>query len=240
MVFLAGLVDSIAGGGGLISLPAYLFSGMPVHYAYGSNKFSSSFGTLFSTVRFMKIGRIHYISAFSAAAGALCGSWLGARIALALDDRYLKYCLLVLLPAITVFIAFKNNFGEKETRLGSKPRVIALSVLVGFVIGTYDGFFGPGTGSFLILAFTEIVGFDLRTASGNTKVVNLSSNIAALVTFIAAGKVAYALAVPATFFGIVGNWIGSGLAIKNGKKIIRPVFLFVLLLLFVRILTDIL
>lgn len=239
MVFLAGFADAIAGGGGLISLPAYLFTGLPVHLAYGTNKFSAAFGTLFSTLRFMKSGQINRFSSFTAAAGALAGSFPGAEIALALNDRFLKYCLLVLLPLIAIFVMVKRDFGEERSDPGGRKKVFFLSLGVGFSMGVYDGFFGPGTGTFLIIAFTVLIGFDLRTAAGNTKVVNLASNAAALIAFLTAGKVVYILALPAAVFGIFGNWLGTGLAIKNGRKIIRPVFIVVLILLFVKIITDI-
>ena len=99
----------------------------------------------------------------------------------------------------------------------------------------YDGFFGPGTGSFLILTYTAVIGFDLTTASGNAKIVNLASNVAALITFILGGKIVYLLGIPAAISGILGNWIGSGLAIKNGSKVIRPVFIGVISMLFLKV-----
>lgn len=238
-IFLAGLVDSIAGGGGLISLPAYMFAGLPIHFAYGTNKFSSTFGTFFSTLRFVRSGKIHYISAVISAAAALFGSHWGAKAALALDEKYLKYCLVVLLPVIGVFVLTRRGFGEKETAAElSRIKVILLSFLSGLLIGAYDGFFGPGTGTFLILIYTGVIGFSLITASGNAKVVNLSSNIAALITFIIGGKVSFIVGIPAALFGILGNWIGSGLAIKNGAKVIKPVFIGVLALLFIKIVVD--
>lgn len=239
LVFITGFVDAIAGGGGLISLPSYLFIGLPIHFAYGTNKFSSSFGTLFSTIRFIKNKQIHYMSAVSSVGGALVGSFLGARAALALDAVYLKYCLIILLPIIGVFILTRRSFGEKDSTVRlSNIKIIILSILSGLLIGAYDGFFGPGAGTFLILFYTGIIGFNLTTASGNAKLVNLSSNISALITFIIGGKVVFWIGIPAAFFGIAGNWIGSGLAIKKGAKIIRPVFIGVMVLLFVKIAFD--
>jgi len=240
LTFLAGFVDSIAGGGGLISLPSYLFIGLPVHFAYGTNKFSSTFGTLLSVFRFSRSKRIDYRSALLSAAGALLGSFLGARAALALDEIYLKYCLLVLLPVIAVFIFTRKGFGEENRtfRLSGR-KVWLLSALAGLVVGAYDGFFGPGTGTFLILIYTGIIGFDMVTASGNAKVVNASSNIAALAAFLFSGKVLLPIAIPAALFGILGNWVGSGLAVKNGARIIKPMFVVVITLLFIKIGMDI-
>ena len=212
LIFIAGFIDSIAGGGGLISLPAYLAAGLPPHFALGTNKFSSTFGTLFSTIRFIKNKRIHVKSALFSAAGALVGSFAGAKLALMFDENLLRYCMLLLLPAITVIILVKRNFGEKDTSYTlSDKAMIILSLLSGLIIGAYDGFFGPGTGTLLILVYTGVIGFNLVTASGNTKVVNLSSNIAALITFLLSNRVVFAIAIPAAFFGIFGNlaWIRS-------------------------------
>lgn len=240
LVFTAGFVDSIAGGGGIISLPAYIFAGIPVHMAYGTNKFASSLGTFFSTVRFVKSKHIHYKSSLTAAAAALLGSYLGAEAALALDERYLKYCLMVLLPFIAVFIATRRGFGERDSSaVLTGKKIVVLSALAGLIIGAYDGFFGPGTGTFLILVFTGVIGFNLTTASGNAKVVNLASNIAAVTTFFVGGKVLFAVGIPAAASAILGNWIGSGLAIKNGGKVIRPVFVCVIVLLFIKIGLDV-
>jgi uncharacterized protein len=239
LVFTAGLVDSIAGGGGLISIPAYIITGMPIHLVYGTNKFSAAFGTFFSVVRFIKGKRIHYYTALISALCALIGSYIGAKAALALDEKYLRYSLIIMLPVITIFIFTKKDFGERNiARKLSLKRMALLSIIIGVSIGFYDGFFGPGTGTFLILAYTGILGLNLTTASGNAKVVNLASNIAALIAFAYGNKVSYSIGIPAALFGILGNWIGSGLAVKNGQKVIRPVFIGAIILLFIKICYD--
>lgn len=243
LVFLASFVDAVAGGGGLISLPAYYLTGMPAHLATGSNKFSSCIGTAFSTGRFLKDGSISPKVAAISAAFALAGSFGGARLALVLDDYFLRVSMLVLLPAAAVLILLgKKKEAPDVCTFGSisARRAVVLSALIGVVLGLYDGFFGPGTGTFLIIAYTTLLGFDFKTACGNTKVVNLSSNLAAVITFIAAGKIVYAVAGPAAVCSIAGHWIGSGLAIKKGAKFIRPVMLFVLVLLFSKVAWDML
>lgn len=240
LIFAAGFVDSIAGGGGLISLPAYLFAGLPVHNALATNKFSSTFGTGVSAARFIRSNNIHLRSAIASIICALIGSYIGARLALAIDEKYLRYILVILLPFIAIFVLTKRKFGEQDKTINlSNLRITILSGASGLVIGAYDGFFGPGTGTFLILVFTGVIGFSLTKASGNAKLVNLASNIAALAAFITDGKVLFAIGIPATIFGILGNWLGSGLAIKNGAKIIRPIFLCVVALLFIKIAIDI-
>jgi uncharacterized membrane protein YfcA len=239
LVFFAGLVDSIAGGGGIIALPAYLFTGLPIHLAYGTNKFASSFGTLFATGRFIKRRQIHFSSAVSSALTALLGSFWGAQAALAMDEKYLQYLLLILLPGIAVLILTRHNFGAEPPSFQlPQSKIIGFSGLIGLAIGAYDGFFGPGTGTFLILANTVILGFDLKRASGNAKIGNLASNVAAVAAFVAGGKVLFWVGIPAALCSILGNWIGSGLALKNGAKIIRPVFIGVLGLLLIKIGLD--
>lgn len=237
LVFFAALVDAIAGGGGLISLPAYLFTGMPIHMAYGSNKFSACIGSFFSAGRFLKSGIVNYKVAGISAAAALVGSYTGAQLALFLSDDMLKTSMMVLLPVIAIFILFKKKNMEDVNTVDklSHKVVVILSTVIGFLIGMYDGFFGPGTGTFLILAYTSLMGFDFRTACGNARMVNLASNFAALVVYIAAGKVLYMVAIPATLCSMMGYWIGAGLAIKNGAKFIKPVMLCVITGLFIKI-----
>lgn len=240
LVFFASFVDAIAGGGGLISLPAYMLTGMPAHLAIGSNKMSAAIGTLVSTIRFMKSGSFHLRIALQTAVAAIFGSVLGANIALYLSDYYLRLAMLILLPGVAVFVLFNQQQINDENRIDkiSYTKMFILSIIVGVAIGCYDGFFGPGTGTFLIIAFTAVLGFDLKTACGNTKIVNLTTNIAALVVFIQAGQVYYQVALPAAVFSIMGNWLGSGLAIKKGAKFIKPVMVIVLCILLCKLIFD--
>lgn len=239
MVFLAGFVDSVAGGGGLISLPAYLFSGMPIHMAYATNKLSGCCGTTMAVVKYHKGGYINWREALTAGAGSLVGSWLGAKLTVILSPEALGRCMLVILPAVAIFLLFKRDFGKTsgDCRI-PKGLVPAAAVCIGLVIGAYDGFFGPGTGTFLVIALTAILGQSLTTATGNAKVINLCSNIAALVAFIPAGKVMWSVGIPAAIFGMAGNYLGSKTAIKKGAAFIRPVILVSIGLLFVSIIGD--
>ncbi|MGB9615441.1 MAG: TSUP family transporter [Fervidobacterium sp.] len=241
LIFLAGFVDSIAGGGGLISLPAYLFIGLPGHYALGTNKLSSTIGTVFSTFRYAKGRAIVYSVGLPSVVGSLLGSYLGAKLALHISSERLKLILTLLIPLAAVFV-FLGRVREKKnnnnvTLYNIKTYVI--SFLIGLSVGTYDGFFGPGTGTFLIILYVSILSLNHVCASGTAKIVNLASNIGALITFIVGGKVLYSLGLPAALFGILGNWLGSGLALKKGSKVIKPIILAVLVILFVKILSDI-
>lgn len=239
LVFLAGFVDSIAGGGGLISLTSYVAVGLPAHIALGTNKLSSVVGTGIAMVRFAKNGHVRWAAAGCSFAGALAGSAIGARLALGMDERVLTWLLVGIVPAVALFLLFKKDFGVLEKELPAGKTAL-YSVLTGFVIGGYDGFFGPGTGTFLIMAFTTVLGFQLLTACGNAKVVNFASNLAAVGTFIANGTVNYRIGIPCAVCSIVGSFIGSGLAMKKGVKIVRPMMLVVIALLLIKIAWDLL
>ncbi|MBN2345470.1 MAG: TSUP family transporter [Candidatus Aminicenantes bacterium] len=238
-VFLAGLVDSIAGGGGLLSVPAYMAAGLPPHFVLGNNKFSSSFGTLCSTLRYHRHGLIDLPLALLSALVALAGSFLGTSAVLLLRPDFLRYLLLVLIPLAAVLILSNRSFG-REDRSQSRPRRhnYLIAAPAALLIGFYDGFFGPGTGTFLILVFTLALKYDLVAANANTKVVNLASNLAAVATFVVHGKVLFLLGVPAALAGIAGNLLGSKLVIRRGSRLIRPVFVLTLLLLFGKVLYD--
>jgi len=240
-VFLAGVVDSIAGGGGLLSVPAYLAAGLPPHFVLGNNKFSSSFGTLFATLRYHQHGMIDVGVALISAFFALAGSFLGASAVLLLRPDFLRLLLVVLIPLVAILTLANHSLGrENHSHQQSKQRKYILAVLVGLLLGFYDGFFGPGMGMFLILFYTLALKYDFVTANANTKVVNLASNIAAVVTFIVKGKVIFAIGIPAALAGIAGNLLGAKLVIKRGGSVIRPVFIFTLILLFGKVLYDLL
>ncbi|MCB5250098.1 MAG: TSUP family transporter [Candidatus Cloacimonadales bacterium] len=239
LIFLGGLIDSIAGGGGLISLPAYMIAGLPTHVALGNNKFSSCWGSILSTIRFFKHGMIDVKVALPSVLFALFGSFLGTRTVLLLNPDFLHYILIILLPIITVFSLVKKNIGlnnqSNSYKLSCK---IMISALIALIIGFYDGFFGPGTGTFLIFAYTLILKYDFVTANGNAKVINSSSNIAALIGFLLGGKIILLIGIPAAISGIIGNYLGSKLVVKKGSKFIRPIFILVFILLFLKIVYD--
>ncbi len=236
LVFLAGFVDAVAGGGGLISLPAYIFAGVPIHVAYGTNKFANSIGTAVAANKFFKSGNIKLKPAILSAVGAIIGSWFGAKLVLILDEKYLHYCLMIILPIVAVFLLFNRSFGSLEEEIEiTKGKLYILSFIIGFIIGGYDGFFGPGTGTFLVLAFTSLLGFNLITASGNAKVVNLASNVGALIAYIFSSKVSFTIGIPAAICAVAGNYIGAHLAVKNGAKFIKPIILLVVGMLFIKV-----
>ena len=238
-VFLAGFMDSIAGGGGLISLPAYLIAGLPAHLALGTNKLSSCIGTAVSTCRFIKNGCVDWVLALPAIPLSLAGAHFGTKLQLMVDERYLKYLLLLVLPVVAVVVLRQKDLPEVR---GDMNRWARRAVVWGasLIIGMYDGFYGPGTGTFLLLIFCKLARLDIRTASGNVKIANLMSNFGSLVTALTAGKVLVPIGLIAAVFSIAGHYIGSGLSIKNGSKVVRPVILFVLALLAVEVVLELL
>ena len=228
-VFLAGFVDSAAGGGGLISLPAYLFVGLPPHTAIGCNKFSAACGTAVD----WQVAAISAVCSFAS-------SYLGTRLALMINQETLKTALVVVLPIVAVLLLLKRNFGaENQSADIPKKKALILAACAGLVIGFYDGLIGPGTGTIAIIVFSAWMKYDLKTASGNAKVLNLASNYASLIAVIIGNKVIYSIAVPAAVFGIIGNYIGAGFAIKKGTAFIKPLMICVIVLLFGKLFYDV-
>ena len=234
MTGFAGFVDSAAGGGGLISLPAYLFAGLPPHYTYATNKFSAACGTTFATASFFKSGAMNVKVGVLAAVGSFAGSALGAHIVLLLSDEALRTMMFIILPIAAAIILWQRNLPDEnrdDGTLNGKKALLALAIGLG--IGLYDGIMGPGTG-----AFTTLMGFDLKTANGNGKVLNLASNYASLFTYLMSGLVVFPIGIPCAVSNIVGNLLGSHFALKKGAKFIRPMMLVVLVLLLGKLISD--
>ena len=236
-VFCASFMDAIGGGGGIISLPTYLLAGLPMHFALGTNKLSSCIGTVASTVRYVKNGCVDWLLGIPSIMLALIGAHLGTKLHLALEEQYLKLVLLLVLPIIAVLLLKKKDLPEQQ---GSCDKWLRRGIVwaASLIFGAYDGFYGPGTGTFLLLSFCYLAKMDVRTASGNVKLVNLASNVGAVFTSLIAGKVLIALGLTAAVFSVAGHYIGAGLALKNGSKIVRPVILVVLVLLTGKVLLE--
>ena len=236
LVFLAGFVDSIAGGGGLISFPAYLLAGVPMHVILGTSKLSSFPGAIVAAARFAKSGYIRWKLALLCGAAAVLGSVSGAKVALGVDEKIIKSLMVVVLPVVAFYVLKNKNMGD-DTVTEELPvkKLFLLGVLVSFIIGMYDGFYGPGTGTFLILVFTGLLKLNMKEAAGISKFINLSADIGALLTFGASGKVNYVLGITAALFCMAGSYFGAGLVVNNGQKIVRPVVIVVLGLLFVKL-----
>ena len=236
-VFCASFIDAIGGGGGIISVPVYLLAGLPVHNALGTNKLSSCLGTAASTFRYIKNGFVDWSLGIPSVAFAMAGAYLGTSLQITVSEQYLKYLLLIVLPVVAFVLLKQKNFPEEKGEInGLKQKLIVW--LASLLIGMYDGFYGPGTGTFLLLIFCNFAKMDLRTASGNVKVVNLASNIGAVTTSALAGKVIAPIGLIAAVFSITGHYLGAGVTIKNGAKIVRPVIFVVLGLLTLKVILE--
>lgn len=238
LVFLAGFVDAIGGGGGLISLPAYIISGVPIHNAIATNKVSSAMGTTVSTIKYARHGFMDWKLSIFCVIGALAGSPLGAQLALHIPESMFKILMLVVLP-ITAFYVMKN----KEIGTGTEQpltfrKTVVIATFVAFFVGIYDGLYGPGTGTFLILLLTGAARLDLNRAAGTTKVINLTTNLGSLVVFLLSGKAFVLLGAVAGLFNMAGNYLGAKSFTEKGSKIVKPVIIAVLVLFFIKILTE--
>ncbi len=236
-VFCASFMDAIAGGGGIISVPVYLLAGLPVHNALGTNKLSSCLGTAASTFRYIKNGFIDWGLGIPSVALAMAGAYLGTSLQIIVSEKYLKYLLLIVLPIVAIILLKQKSFPEEKGQMNEWKRK-GIVWTASLVIGMYDGFYGPGTGTFLLLIFCNLAKMDLRTASGNVKAVNLASNIGAVTTSALAGKVIAPIGLIAAVFSITGHYLGAGVTIKNGGKIVRPVIFIVIGLLAVKIILE--
>ena len=233
-VFLGAFMDAIAGGGGIITVPTYLMglSNLPIYNALGTNKLSSGIGTIFSTARFIHQGlvdwRLFAPAVILSLTGSVCGTWLQHHT----PAVVLKYLLLVVLPVVA-FITLRTRKWPDETA----PLDPWLRRLIiwgsAFVIGGYDGYYGPGTGTFMMIALVRFAKLDTRHAAGGVKVINLASNIGGVCSALMAGTVVLGVGLAAALASILGHYLGAGLAIRNGSKIVRPAVVVVLLLLLV-------
>lgn len=237
LVFLAGFVDAIGGGGGLISLPAYILAGLPPHMAVATNKLSSACGTALATGRFIKHKLVDIKLAIPSVICAMVGSFIGAKLSLLTDERILEIALLPVLCIAAFFVLNKKLFGTDipDEQLLLNRRTYVVVSLSALFIGCYDGFYGPGTGTFLIIAFAVFAKIAVKRANTQSKIINLTTNITSLVVFILGGQIVWALGIAAAICNMGGSFIGSSLALTKGDKVIRPVILFVLALLAIKV-----
>lgn len=238
LALLAGFVDAVAGGGGLVSIPAYLFAGLPVHQAIGTNKLSSSMGTLAATWRFARSGylvpRLVAVGVACGLAGSLCGS----NLALMTDEAVIKGLMLAALPVIAFYVLRTKNLDRHAGDERPMRQTAMFTACIALVVGVYDGFYGPGTGTFLILLLTGVAHMGLREANGTTKAVNLATNLAALSVFLINEVVLLPLGLAAGAFNIAGNLLGARLFAKDGSRITRPIIGIVLALFAAKLLVG--
>ncbi|MBU1334490.1 MAG: TSUP family transporter [Alphaproteobacteria bacterium] len=231
---LAGFVDAIAGGGGMIALPALLSVGLPPVAALATNKLQGSIGTAMAALTFWRRGYVSLRALLPAVLLTFAGSLSGALVVRQLDVGLLEIAVPVALIGIALYFLFAPNLSDAD-KAARLPFGLFVPVM-GFAIGFYDGVFGPGTGSFLTIGFVMLFGLGLTRASGNTKVLNLTSNLAALAIFIPAGDVVWPAAIAMAVGQVVGGYIGARTSIRYGARVIRPVVVVVSIALALRLL----
>lgn len=222
--FLAAFIDAVVGGGGLITIPALFWTGLPPVVALGTNKVASVMGTFTSFLTFAKSGKIDGWLIRRLFPLSLAGSAAGVISVRMIPSQFLSPLVTVLLVLVLLYTVFKKDWGKDATFHGMNTRLLVLSCLVAFLFGFYDGFFGPGTGSFLLFAFL-LVGFDFLGAAANAQALNFASNIAAAVLFSYFGDAEFSYAIPMGLSMICGAWCGARLALRKGTSYVRPLFI---------------
>lgn len=239
--FFAGLVDSAIGGGGLIQVPALLvfLPTAPVATIFGTNKIVSLAGTSVALARIARAVEVPWKTILPAALIAAVFAFLGARAVTMIDASLLKPIILLLLIGVAIYTFMRKDFGALHQPRFAKSHETMVAIVVGVVLGFYEGFFGPGTGSFLIFAFVGLLGFNFLTASASAKVVNITTNLAATAWFAWSGNILYQLAIPMAIANVAGAWVGAHLAVNKGSAFLRVFFLCVITALMCRFGWDI-
>ncbi|MGL2966411.1 sulfite exporter TauE/SafE family protein [Flavobacterium sp. XGLA_31] len=229
--FFAGFVDAIVGGGGLIQTPValVLLPSYPVATVIGSLKIPSFSGTALAARQYLKQVDMDWKLLLTMAVVAFVSAFLGSDLLTKVHNDFMKPFLLVVLTLIAVYTFIKKDFGSHQVKQLTKTMQLFRAVLLSVLIGFYDGFIGPGTGSFLVLAFVTVLGFDFLHASANAKMVNLATNFGSICLFVLKGKVIWAIAIPMAVCNAIGGWVGAKLAIRKGNGFIRVFFLIVVI-----------
>ena len=225
--FTAGFIDAVVGGGGLIQTPFLLitFPKIPLPILFGTNKIAALAGTSIAAFKYAKKITFDYKLLFVIALTCFISSYLGAQLINHIDTNLLKPLILVILIIIAIYTFIKKDLGSNETKELPINKQMLYGTSIGLMVGFYDGFFGPGTGSFFVLGFVVILGFEFVKASAYAKIVNCITNISALIVFIKEGHFILHLAILMAAFNIIGSYIGSHLALKKGNGFVRVIFL---------------
>lgn len=241
VAFIAGFVDAIVGGGGLIQTPAMLvlLPAHPVSSVLATVKLPSFSGTFFAARQFLKKVRLQLSLVGLMCTIAFFASYAGSYLLLKVNNQFMKPFLLLVLVAVAVYTFSKKNFGQQETKHIRYSKKIFFASLISLIIGFYDGFIGPGAGSFLILAFVSLLGMDFLHASAHAKMVNLATNLASLILFTFKGSIIWKLAIPMAICNALGGYIGARMAIAKGNKFIRYFFLAIVVATMLRFAYDV-
>ena len=240
--FCAGFIDAIVGGGGLLQTPATLLilPHYPVATLLGTTKIPSLAGTTIAAFKYSRHVKFNLKVLTVCAVAAFCAAFSGAFLVSRIDNSVLKPVILVVLILVAIYTYLNKQFGIHQEKNHSVKRQAIMAALFGLVIGFYDGLIGPGTGSFLILVFIAVLGFDFLAASAHAKIVNIATNLAAIAYFSSTGHILFQYAIPMAIFNVAGAFLGTKLALLKGNKFIRIFFLLVVLGTILRFAYDIL
>lgn len=230
--FVAGFLDSIAGGAGLVLVPSFIIAGIPPQIALGQEKLVSTIGTFSAIFNYFNNKKIIWKIVLYGVPAALIGSFIGGKVILSFDEAIVGIIIFALIPVGFLLSFIKKKEITEDFKLSKKMMYLILPIVC-LAIGFYDGFFGPGTGSFLIIALNYIVGLSLIQSSATAKIFNLSSNIGAFIIFFISGKMLLLIGIPMIIASVLGNYVGSKLSLKNGDKIIKPLIATSILILFI-------
>ena len=238
LLFAGGFIDSIAGGGGLLTLPAYLLTGLPTVSALATNKFSSIFGTFGSFLGYLKHNKLHLKLLKFLVPASFAGSMLGSFIVTKIKADFLNAAIPFLILGVGLYSLFTKSLAGVSMYKHPKKAVLTKGIFFTFLVGFYDGFFGPGAGTFFIVMLIKIFSVDFLEASGNTKLLNFASGLSAFFIFLINGKVNFFYGLIGTVAILLGSLAGTKLAIKKGVPFIRPVFLSVSFIIAIKMFYD--
>lgn len=235
LLFIAGVLDGIAGGGGIIALPAYILTGMPIHSAYACNKLQSGFGTFCSCFKYVKDGFADVKITLFALPFTIGASFLSTRIIMNTDAEKVKIIVVCCIPIAVALMFLRRKISQRTvSRRSLTLKNILLAIFAGALLGTYDALFGPGGGTIAMILFSIFLGYDLRVGNGNGKMIIVASNITAMVNYIFSGYMIYHVAIPCAIANMIGSYIGAGLVIKKGEKLVFPAMFAVIAMLVVQ------
>lgn len=243
MLFLAGLVDGVSGGGGLIALPSYLMAGLPISTAYACNKMQSCLGTSASLAKYAKSGSLDIKTALPAAAASVAGSWIATHVMLALDDGVKEVIIGVCMCFVVILTLCSGRMridAYTTRKIALSWRSVAICLGIGFVLGLYDGFFGPGGGTIALLLFALLMKYDLRVGCGNGKLIIVIANLTSVISYILRGQVNYRIALPCSAANMLGSYVGASVAMKKGARFVKYISWAVIAFLLVQTVLDML
>ncbi len=238
MGFIAAVIDAIAGGSGLITIPAYMIAGLPPHLLLGTNKFAAFMGTAVSAGTYAKNDKIKWDLVLKLVPFSFLGAFFGVKTVLRIDPTILQPLIVIILIAVGIYTMVKPSIGEIDKYNGYNKKTLIYGMVFAFLLGFYDGFFGPGTGSFIIFGLVSIFGMNFVNASANSKILNLGSNIMSFILFMINGNIDYKIGILVGISMIAGAIVGSRMAIEKGNKLVKPIFIIMAIAAAVKVLRD--